>query len=946
MIDYKKTLNLPHTKFPMRANLPVLEPKILDRWYTDNVYDIIRDKKSKKRFFLLHDGPPYANGKIHLGHAVNKILKDIIIKFHGLSGYNAPYIPGWDCHGLPIELKVEQLIKNTNSYVNTQDFQNMCRQYAAQQIETQKQDFIRLGVIGDWNRSYLTMNFQVEADIIRNLSKIIANGYIYKGIKPVHWCFKCSSALAISEVEYQNHSSYAVDIGFAIVEKWRINTIFRTDLCIQNVELIIWTTTLWTIPANYAISVHPDYVYQLIEILDNRYIIIAANLVKTFMNRLKCFSWKILGESLGKDLEYLKVSHPFMSFVVPVILSKHITLDAGTGVVHIAPHHGLDDYILAKKYNINDITDFIDDKGYYLSNTHFSLQGKHIFQSKYAIIALLIKSNNILCVDSNYQHSYPYCWRHKTPLILRATSQWFFNMHHNNFKNKLLQVIQKVSWISKQGYSNIKSMIINRPDWCISRQRTWGIPIPILIHKKTEDFHPNTFELIEKIAQLVEKHGIQVWQNIKIEDLLSKNEAVYYKKIYDTLDVWFDSGSTYNTIVLKNFPFLGKNGVDLYLEGSDQYRGWFMSSLVIAVAVDESIPYQQVLSHGFTVDATGSKMSKSIGNIISPQDIINQFGSDVLRLWVASSDYIKEMAISTKVLQHVSDIYRRIRNTIRFFLANLHDFNPQTDIVEPKKMIELDRWAVDQALNTQLKIISNYKKYQFHNVIKYIMRFCSIDMSSFYLNVIKDRQYTFQQKSLARRSCQTALYHITEAVVRWIAPILSFTSDEIWQYIPGKRSQYVFTEEWYDGLFKLDSNQFMTRENWKVFFNIKDKINKQIEEARVDGVIKESLEAHIVLYINTKLADQLRVLNHELAFGLLVASIVIVDYDDTCMPDQQHINDNGEINLKIVLTKTKGVKCLRCWNYTAYVNQYQNYLDLCSKCLQNIVGVGENRKYF
>lgn len=946
MTDYKKTLNLPYTKFSMRANLSIIEPQILHRWHTDDVYKLIRIKKSKNKIFLLHDGPPYANGNIHLGHAVNKILKDIVVKFKGFSGYNAPYIPGWDCHGLPIELQVEKLIKNTNDYANSNDFRKICRQYVIKQIEIQKKDFIRLGVLGDWNNPYLTMDFYTEANIIRSLGKIIANGYVYKGIKPVHWCFKCCSALAISEVEHRSHCSYAADIGFSVVDKSNINKIFNTSLRISHVELIIWTTTLWTIPANCAVSVHPAYVYQLIKISNDKYIIIAANLVHNFMKRLQCSSWSILGESVGEMLEYVQVRHPFIPINIPVILNNQITLDAGTGIVHIAPNHGPDDYIIAKKYGINNVTDLIDEKGYYLSNAPVKLNGVHIFKSNDIIIDLLRQSKNLLYINLNYKHNYPYCWRHTTPLIFRATTQWFFNMDHNNLRSKLLQTLQKVNWIPKKGCSSIKSMIINRPDWCISRQRVWGIPIPIFIHKKTEDFHPNTSELIEKIAQLVEKKGIQAWWHIKPIDFLSETEIKYYKKIDDTLDVWFDSGSTYDSVISKKFTYLKNTGVDLYLEGSDQYRGWFMSSLIVSVAINNSIPYKTVLGHGFTVDAKGNKMSKSIGNTIAPQDIISKFGSDILRLWVASVDYSKEMIISNDILQHVTDVYRRIRNTFRFCLANLYDFNPQIHIVQPKDMVELDRWIIDQAFSTQLKIVSDYKKYNFHNVVKNIMQFCSIKLSSFYLDVIKDRQYTLKKDSSARRSSQTALYHIVEGMVRWIAPILSFTADEIWQYVPGKRSKYIFTEEWYDGLFEMDQNQIINKDSWKIFFNIRNKVNKIIEQARVDAVIKGSLEASIILYADPNLIKQLRIFSNELSFGLLISSFVILEYNQLHISEHEQKKLNKDLKLKIVLTKAKGDKCLRCWNFTLEINQYKNYPNVCSRCVQNIIGIGEDRKYF
>ncbi|ADV33526.1 isoleucyl-tRNA synthetase [Candidatus Blochmanniella vafra str. BVAF] len=951
MINYKNTLNLPHTEFPMRANLPDSEIKILKDWYENNLYEIIRIKKNKKKLFLLHDGPPYANGQIHLGHAINKILKDIILKFKGLSGYNAPYIPGWDCHGLPIELKVEQLIKKTGSYNNIdfKEFCSICRKYALEQIEIQKRDFIRLGVLGDWTHPYLTMDFKIEANIIRTLRKIISNGYLYRGIKPVYWCTQCCSVLANSEVEYyHNHCSNAVYVGFVVANNTCINKIFNTNVYESKVELIIWTTNLWTLPANQAISVHPDYIYQLIKTIDGKHIIIAAELVNVFMKCVQCISWVILGQILGGALEYLKVKHPFMLFNVPIILSKHITLNSGTGIVHIAPNHGIDDYFVFKKYKLkSNINSIVDEKGYYVCNIHPDLNKLNIFESNSIIIQLLRQSRNFLHVNFNYQHSYPYCWRHKTPLIFRITSQWFLDMDHMNLREKLLKESQKVVWIPSKGYTNMQSMIINRPDWCLSRQRVWGIPIPIFVHKKTEDFHPNTLEFLEKIAKLVENNGIQVWWDLKIEEFITdKQEANCYKKLYDVLDVWFDSGSTHDSVILDKFQSLQHKElkIDLYVEGSDQYRGWFMSSLITSVAINNKAPYKQVLSHGFTVDSQGNKMSKSLGNIISPKDIIDKFGSDVLRLWIASSDYSKDMTVSDRNLKSITEIYRRIRNTIRFCLANLNDFNPNKDLVLFQHMIELDRWAINHALSVQLKIISNYDNYQFHSVIQNIMQFCSIEMGSFYLDIIKDRQYTLKQASLARRSCQTALYHILEAMVRWISPILSFTADDIWKYIPGQRSRYVFTEEWYTGLSRLDNNLLIDNELWDIFIHVRSKVNKVIEQARTDGIIKGSLEAKITLYADSRLADKLRIFGDELAFGLITSSVTVVNNDDVGIITQdQKVNVVG---LKITLEKAPGQKCLRCWNYTLNLSQNNSDVEICSRCVENVFGVGENRKFF
>lgn len=945
MIDYKNTLNLPQTKFSMRANLVKSELNILHRWHIGNLYQKIRNQKNKKKLFLLHDGPPYANGNIHLGHAVNKILKDIVLKFKGLSGYNAPYRPGWDCHGLPIELQVEHLLKNSQNktHLSSREFRDICRKYVMDQINLQKKDFIRLGVLGDWENCYLTMGFKTEANIIRSLSKVISNGYFYRGVKPVSWCFQCGSALANLEVEYHDQVCCAVDIGFSVVDIDSINKIFNINLCMKNVQLVIWTTALWTIIANQAVSVHPNYVYCLIKTINNRYIIIATDLVESFMQRIQCSSWKILGESVGHAFEYLKVQHPLMCINVPIILSNHVTLESGTGVVHIAPNYGPDDYVLAKKYDLKNIPDIINDQGYYLSNVPSQLIGLHVFQSNDVLIQLLNQSNNLFHIDNSYCHSYPHCWRHMTPLIFRATSQWFFDMDHNSFRDKLLMIIKEVNWIPQKGYHNMKSMIMNRPDWCLSRQRVWGMPIPILVHKKTEILHPKTFELMEKIALLVEKQGIQVWWDLEVQDILSKEESVYYKKVYDTLDVWFDSGSTHDTVISKEFKYL-VNPIDLYLEGSDQYRGWFMSSLIISVAINGSAPYKNVLSHGFTVDSQGDKMSKSIGNTISPQNIINTFGADVLRLWIASVDYSKDMVISNNILKHITDIYRRIRNTIRFCLANLNDFNPKVNLIQPKDMLELDRWIIDYALSIQIKIISNYEQYQFHNVVKYIMQFCSIEMGSFYLDIIKDRQYTLKKNSLARRSCQTALYHIVEAMTRWISPILSFTADEIWQYMPGCRSLYIFTEEWYNGLFVMDKNQLMSKDGWSIFFSIREKVNKLIEQSRINGLIKKSLEADIIVYTVPTIARQLHILGTELAFGLMVSSVVISDSYKFDVNEKRM--ESNMLNFKIILKKSKGKKCFRCWNYTLDVGKHKNYVNICSRCVENIIGSGENRRFF
>lgn len=947
MIDYKSTLNLPDTKkFPMRANLSLKEPTILKLWNSDNLYEMIRHKKKNKILFLLHDGPIYANGSIHLGHAVNKILKDIIIKFKGLMDCNAPFVPGWDCHGLPIELQVERLIKKTSDDIDPKEFRSICRNYVFKQIEIQKKDFMRLGILGDWNNPYLTMNFKTEANIIRTLSKIISNNYLYKGTKPVYWCFKCCSALAESEIEYNNHHfSCAIDVSFSAVNNIHLAKIFNVDVCQQIIELVIWTTTPWTLPMNQAISVHPHHNYQLLKIKYNknektRYIIVASNVVNAFIKRISCVDWMILGETIGSALEFVKCRHPFMSFDVPIILSCHVSCETGTGIVHIAPNHGIDDYFLAQKYNFK-IIDLIDDRGCYIFNDDFVLNGIYVLKSNEIIINLLCQSGALLYIDSAYQHSYPYCWRHAIPVIFRVTSQWFLSMDKFNLRNKLLQTIHNVRWIPKKSKFNMKTLITDRPDWCLSRQRVWGVPIPLFFNKKTKNLHPRTCELIEIIAQRIEKYGIQAWWDLKSEDIIG-NESSQYEKVLDTLDVWFDAGSTHDSVIPERLEYFQKLP-DLYLEGADQHRGWFMSSLVISTAINGSAPYKEVLSHGFTVDVNGRKMSKSIGNIISPQAIINSFGADILRLWVASSDYSKDMVMSDNVLRSVVDIYRRIRNTARFCLTNLNDFDPVTNSIESDSMVALDRWAIHRTLFVQSKIISDYNKYNFHNIIQCVMQFCSLDMGSFYLDIIKDRQYTTKKYGIPRRSCQTALYHIIEAMVRWIAPILSFTADEIWRCIPGNRSKYVFTEEWYDGLFSINPEEVMNENYWNIFCRVRDAVNRVLERSRVNGVIGGSLEASIILYATSELANYLRVVQDELSFGLLISSVVILDYCDVDkdMPIQEEMP-----GLKIVLKKAEGEKCLRCWHYRTDLSQNINYLNICKRCINNMIGCGECRRFF
>ncbi|MDC7865342.1 isoleucine--tRNA ligase [Pantoea ananatis] len=938
MSDYKSTLNLPETGFPMRGDLAKREPGMLQRWYDDNLYGIIREAKKGKKTFILHDGPPYANGSIHIGHSVNKILKDIIVKSKGMAGYDSPYVPGWDCHGLPIEHKVEQMIGKPGEKVSAAEFRAACRQYAAEQVEGQKADFIRLGVLGDWDRPYLTMDFTTEANIIRALGKIIGNGHLHKGAKPVHWCMDCRSALAEAEVEYYDKTSPSIDVMFNAVDADRARAAFGVTASEGPVSLVIWTTTPWTIPANRGISLHPEFTYQLVQIA-GRSLILAKDLVESVMKRAGVSDWTVLGECQGAALELQLFQHPLLEQIQSkVVLGEHVTLDAGTGAVHTAPGHGPDDYVIGQKYGL-ETANPVGPDGAYLPGTYPGLDGVNVFKANDMIVELLKEKGALLHVEK-LLHSYPHCWRHKTPIIFRATPQWFISMDQKGLRAQSLQEIKGVQWIPDWGQARIESMVANRPDWCISRQRTWGVPMALFVHKETEALHPDTLALMEKVAQRVEQDGIQAWWDLDPRDLMG-DDADHYVKVPDTLDVWFDSGSTSYSVVDAR-PEFGGNTPDMYLEGSDQHRGWFMSSLMISTAMKGKAPYSQVLTHGFTVDGQGRKMSKSIGNTVAPQDVMDKLGADILRLWVASTDYSGEMAVSDEILKRSADAYRRIRNTARFLLANLSGFNPATDLVKPEEMVVVDRWAVGRAQAAQADIIASYEHYDFHEVIQRLMQFCSIEMGSFYLDIIKDRQYTAKGDSLARRSCQSALWHIVEALVRWMAPIMSFTADEIWGYLPGDRAKYVFTEEWYTGLFGLPENEALNDAYWAELLKVRGEVNKVIEQARSDKRIGGALEASVTLYADADLATKLQALGNELRFVLLTSGAQVADYAEAEAEAQQSELVKG---LKIGLHKAEGEKCPRCWHYTTDVGQNPEHAAVCGRCYTNVAGNGEERKF-
>ncbi|MBU5412899.1 isoleucine--tRNA ligase [Serratia ureilytica] len=937
MSDYKNTLNLPETGFPMRGDLAKREPGMLQRWYEQDLYGIIRTAKKGKKTFILHDGPPYANGSIHIGHSVNKILKDIIIKSKGMAGFDSPYVPGWDCHGLPIELKVEQLYGKPGEKLTAAEFRQKCREYAAEQVEGQKKDFIRLGVLGDWDRPYLTMDFKTEANIIRALGKIISNGHLLKGAKPVHWCTDCGSSLAEAEVEYYDKTSPSIDVSFHAADAAAVAAKFGVSHFNGAISLVIWTTTPWTLPANRAISLHPDFTYQLVQV-DGQCLILAAELVESVMKRAGITEWTVLGSCKGADLELLRFKHPFMDFDVPAILGEHVTLDAGTGAVHTAPGHGPDDFVIGQKYGL-EVANPVGPNGCYLTGTYPLLDGKFVFKANDLIVDLLREKGALLHVEK-FLHSYPCCWRHKTPIIFRATPQWFISMDQKGLRQQSLEEIKGVQWIPDWGQARIEMMVANRPDWCISRQRTWGVPMSLFVHKETEQLHPRTVELMEEVAKRVEQDGIQAWWDLDAADILGA-EAADYVKVPDTLDVWFDSGSTHASVVDVRPEFNG-HGADMYLEGSDQHRGWFMSSLMISTAMKGKAPYKEVLTHGFTVDGQGRKMSKSIGNTVSPQDVMNKLGGDILRLWVASTDYTGEIAVSDEILKRSADSYRRIRNTARFLLANLNGFEPSTDCVAPEDMVVLDRWAVGRALAAQQDIEQAYANYDFHEVVQRLMQFCSVEMGSFYLDIIKDRQYTAKSDSVARRSCQTALYHIVEALVRWMAPIMSFTADEIWGFMPGKRAQYVFTEEWYDGLFGLAEGEPMNDAFWAELLKVRGEVNKVLEQARADKRLGGSLEAAVTLYADSELAARLNSLQDELRFVLLTSAASVAPLSEAPADAQASELLKG---LKIAFSTAPGEKCPRCWHYTTDIGLVAEHADICGRCVSNVAGDGEKRNF-
>ncbi len=932
--DYKSTLNLPNTGFAMKANLAQREPGMLKQWQQDDVYGAIRKARAGCEQFILHDGPPYANGDIHIGHSVNKILKDIIIKAKTLSGFDAPYVPGWDCHGLPIEHNVEKKIGKAGDKVDVKTFRQKCRDYAATQVEGQKKDFVRLGVLGEWDNPYLTMSFGVEADTIRALGKIAANGHLHKGFKPVYWSVVGGSALAEAEVEYQDKDSFSIDVRFAVVDNDALNKAIPDLSGSGKVSVVIWTTTPWTLPANQAVSLNAGLEYVVVQVGDER-LLLAEALYESVMKRSGIESYSIIGRCQGQTLEHLALQHPFYARQVPVILGDHVTVDAGTGCVHTAPDHGADDFAVGNKYNIGTLN-YIDDYGVYRPTVEM-FAGDHVYKVDEKVIALLEERGALLC-QSKITHSFPHCWRTKTPLIFRATPQWFVSMTKNSLLADVKNAVEKVEWIPDWGKARIDSMLDSSPDWCISRQRTWGVPIALFVHKQTQELHPRTAELIEQVALRVEQAGIDAWFDLDAAELLGA-EATEYNKVTDTLDVWFDSGVTHFSVLERRdnlrFP------ADLYLEGSDQHRGWFQSSLKTSMAMNGVAPYKAVLTHGFTVDEKGRKMSKSLGNVIPPQKVINDFGADVLRLWVAATDFSGEMRVSDEILKRTADSYRRIRNTARFLLSNLNGFDPVHHVLAPESMLSLDRYIMDRAAQLQDEIIAAYETYNFHFIYQKVHNFCVLDLGGFYLDIIKDRQYTTPSDSVARRSAQTALYHIIEAFTRWIAPILSFTADELWRQIPGNHNESVFVAHWYQ-LPRLNADERMGEEYWQLLASVKNAVNKVMEAKRTAGVIGSSLDAEVTLYCENALAEKIKMLGEELRFVLIASAAKVAPITEAPTAEAEATAIEG---LLVSVVKSSHQKCVRCWHHREDVGMHEEHSELCGRCVENVIGEGETRHY-
>ncbi len=925
----------------MRGNLAKREPEMLARWNEEGLHAHIRQQSAGRPKFILHDGPPYANGDIHIGHVVNKVIKDMIVKSKQLDGFDSPYVPGWDCHGLPIENKVEGLIGKPGDKVTESEFRAKCREYATEQINNQSTEFQRLGILGDWQAPYLTMNFANEANIVRALGKIIEAGHVYKGTKPVYWSWGAHSAMAEAEIEYEDKVSTSIDVRFAPRDKAAMLSAFNAEDDGTDVNIVIWTTTPWTIPGNLAVTLHPELQYALVSVNGER-LILADAMVDDVMKRYDYSDYKVVATATGDALSGLTLKHPLYDRDSLLILGDYVTTEAGTGAVHTAPDHGVDDFYAAQKHDLG-LLDSVNDHGVFRDHVEL-FGGEHVMKVDAHMLEELT-SRGRLVKSEKYKHSYPFCWRTKTPIIYRATPQWFVGMEQQNLRQDTLTEIAKVKWIPEWGQDRIHGMIAGRPDWCISRQRYWGVPLPLFLNKETGELHPETTQLIEAAAERIEKEGIQAWFDLDPETLLGDG-ASDYDKVTDVLDVWIDSGTSWMHVLQQDenlsYP------ADIYLEGSDQHRGWFHSSILTSVAINKQAPYRQVLTHGFTVDQKGRKMSKSLGNIIAPQKLLKTLGADIIRLWVCSTDYRGEMTVSNEILDRASDAYRRIRNTARYLLSAINDFDPAIHTVAPEDMLALDRWAVDCTLRTQGTIQEAYDTYQFHTVYQTIHHFCSMDMSSFYLDIIKDRQYTMAADSHGRRSAQTAMYLITDALVRWISPVLSFTADEIWQHLrqhseqdKANRAQSIFTETYSDSLIPLDQNVALSHEDWQTVAHVRDSVSKSLETLRSAGDIGGALEASVTIYASGEVAQLLGKLGDELRFVLITSTASLEDFAGK--PAELETLTVNTHEYAIHTAKAAGEKCVRCWHLREDVGSDDAHPEVCARCISNVHGTGEQR---
>ena len=941
MTDYKDTLNLPHTEFPMKANLSQREPALIEKWNRVDLYRKICEKNAGRPKFILHDGPPYANGDLHLGHAINKTLKDIVVKSKQLCGDDAPYIPGWDCHGLPIEHNVEKKKGKAGQKISYTEFRQACRDYAAKQVEIQKQGFIRLGVLGDWDNPYLTMNYETEANIVRALGKIVANGHLIKGYKPVYWSVVGASALAEAEVEYKDKISFAIDVRFSVADPQTFLQAFDgIDIgeTTEQLSVVIWTTTPWTLPSNQAVCLHAELVYVLARCelgLGVETVLLAKDMADDVMARYGCEKFQLLAETTGANLENFLLQHPFANRQVPLILGGHVNTEAGTGAVHTAPDHGVDDFNVGQQYGLETLN-LVDEHGVFTSDAG-EFAGAHVYKADEQIINVL-RDNGALVAEETITHSYAHCWRTKTPLIYRATPQWFISMTEKDLLGLALKAVDGIKWIPDWGQARIQLMLKGSPDWCVSRQRSWGSPITLFVNKETQELHPRTAELFEEVAQRIERKGIDAWFDLNPEELIGE-EASDYTKVTDTLDVWFDSGATHFSVMEQRDEL--QYPADLYLEGSDQHRGWFQSSLKTAIAMNGTAPYKEVLTHGFFVDAEGKKMSKSVGNTVAPEKIFQQYGADILRLWVAATDYRGEMTVSEEIFKRVADAYRRIRNTARFMLANLNGFDPSSDQVSSENLLALDYWIVRQCQILQKEVIDHYHEYNFLNVYQKLHNFCVIELGGFYLDVIKDRQYTTQTDSLARRSTQTAMYHILEMLSRMIAPILSFTADEIWQNIPGERAVSVLLTDFSDSVTEFAEAQNFSDQFWRQVMVVKTAVNKELESKRAEKQVGSGLSAEVYLYCDQELEATLNQLGQELRFVLIVSHTFIHSLDSA----RDEAVDTGIPGLKLYVLPSIHTKCERCWHHSEDVGEVTEHPALCRRCIENIDGEGEQRSF-